>query len=79
MPKRYPPEFRRRILELLKAGRSVAEVASDLGVSRQAIYNRRRQEPLTRHQVEGEHADLAGARWEGGQDRCTHVARATFQ
>ena len=65
MPKGYPPEFRRRVLELLKAGRSVAEVASDLGVSRQAIYNWRRQEPLTRHQVEGEHADPAGARWEG--------------
>ena len=45
MPKRYPPEFRRRVLALLKAGRSVAEVASDLGVSGQAIYNWRRQEP----------------------------------
>lgn len=30
MPKRYPPEFRRRVLELLKAGGSVTEVAADL-------------------------------------------------
>jgi len=33
LPKRYPPEFRRRVLELLKAGGSVVEVAADLGVS----------------------------------------------
>lgn len=43
MPKRYPPEFRRRVLELVKAGRPVTEVAADLGVSSQAIYNWRRQ------------------------------------
>lgn len=43
MPKGYPPEFRRRVLELVKAGRPVTEVAADLGVSSQAIYNWRRQ------------------------------------
>jgi transposase-like protein len=43
MPKRYPPEFRHRVLELVKAGRSVTEVARELGVSSQAIYNWRRQ------------------------------------
>jgi transposase-like protein len=46
MPKRYPPEFRRRVLELVKAGRPVSEVAADLGVSTQAIYNWRRQEQI---------------------------------
>ena len=46
MPKRYPPEFRRRVLELVKAGRSVSEVAADLGVSTQAIYNWPRQEQI---------------------------------
>ena len=46
MPKRYPPEFRRRVLELLKAGRSVTEVATDLGVSTQTIYNWCRQEQI---------------------------------
>jgi len=46
MPKRYPPEFRRRVLELVKAGRPVTEVAADLGVSTQAIYNWRRQEQV---------------------------------
>jgi transposase-like protein len=39
MPRRYPPEFRRKELDLLKAGGSVVEVAHDLGVSPQTIYN----------------------------------------
>ncbi|MBA2725301.1 MAG: transposase [Actinobacteria bacterium] len=44
MPKRYPSEFRRKVLDLLAAGRSAASIASDLGVSGQTIYNWRRQE-----------------------------------
>jgi transposase-like protein len=44
MPRRYPPEFRRKVLDLLKAGRSVIEVASDLEISTQTIYNWRRQD-----------------------------------
>lgn len=42
MPKRYSPEIRRRVLELLKAGGKVAEVPADLGVSTRTIYNWRR-------------------------------------
>jgi transposase-like protein len=37
--KSYPPEFCLRVLELVRAGRSVTEVAADLGVSTQAICN----------------------------------------
>ena len=33
MPRRYPPECRRKVLDLLKAGRPVAQVASDLEVT----------------------------------------------
>jgi transposase-like protein len=44
MPYRYPPEFRRRVLDLVAAGRSVASIAADLGVSDQTIYTWRRQE-----------------------------------
>jgi transposase-like protein len=44
MPRRYPPEFRRKVLDLLKAGRSVVEVAGDLEISTQTIYNWRRQD-----------------------------------
>jgi transposase-like protein len=33
MPYRYPPEFRRKVLNLVATGRSVASIAADLGVS----------------------------------------------
>ena len=46
MPKRYPSEFRRRVLDLLAAGRSVAEVARDLEIPNQTIYLWRRQEAI---------------------------------
>ncbi len=48
MPYRYPPEFRRRVLDLLAAGRSVASLSKDLGVSHQTIYNWRRQDLIDR-------------------------------
>jgi transposase-like protein len=44
MPRRYPPEFRRRVLDLIASGRKVADVARDLGVSDQTIYNWRKQD-----------------------------------
>jgi transposase-like protein len=53
MPRRYPPEFRRKVLDLIAAGRSVAEVAADLGVRGQAIYNWRRQERIDRGELAG--------------------------
>jgi transposase-like protein len=34
----YPPEFRRKVLDLVEAGRSVADVARDLEISEQSIY-----------------------------------------
>jgi transposase InsO family protein/transposase-like protein len=43
MPSRYPPEFRRRVLELVAAGRPIAEIAANLGVSAQTIYTWRNQ------------------------------------
>src|SRR5207249_3161557 len=54
MPRRYPPEFRRKVLDLIEAGRAVAEVAADLGVSGQTIYNWRAQDLIDR----GERAGL---------------------
>lgn len=38
MRRSYPPEFRRKVLDLLKAGRTVAQVAHDLQISDQTIY-----------------------------------------
>jgi transposase-like protein len=39
----YPPEFRRRVMDRVKGGRKVSEIASELGVSEQPIYVWRRQ------------------------------------
>jgi transposase-like protein len=62
----YPPEFRRRVLDLVEAGRKVAEVAEDLGISDQTIYNWRRQERVDRGLEPGlttaEKAELVAAR-----------------
>lgn len=46
MPKRYSPEFRRKVLDLVKEGRPIAEVASDLGVTASSIYVWRKQEQI---------------------------------
>jgi transposase len=44
----YPPEFRHRVLDLIEAGRKIADVARDLGVSQQTIYTWRRQDRIDR-------------------------------
>lgn len=53
MPRRYPPGFGRKVLDLLKAGRSVAELVWDLEISDQTIYNWRRQDLIDTGQVSG--------------------------
>lgn len=53
MPRRYPPEFRRKVLDLVAAGRSVAQVASDLDISAQVIYTWRRQHLVDTGQMPG--------------------------
>ena len=66
MPKSYPPEFRRKVLDLLAAGRSVTEVAEDLGISGACIYNWRKQDRIDRGELPGlstpERAELVAAR-----------------
>lgn len=43
MPRPYPLEFRQRLIDLMKAGRRVGEIAEELEVSEQTIYNWRNQ------------------------------------
>ena len=47
MPKRYPEEFRRKVLDLVAAGRPVAQIAADLGISDQTIFGWRKQNGST--------------------------------
>ncbi|GAA2284549.1 hypothetical protein GCM10010402_47300 [Actinomadura luteofluorescens] len=62
----YPPEFRRKVLDLLEAGRKVADVARDLEISEQSIYLWRRQDRIDRGLelglTSGEKAELAAAK-----------------
>ena len=39
MPRHYAPELRRRVIELIEGGRSVAEVAAMVEPTEQTIYN----------------------------------------
>jgi transposase len=61
----YPPEFRRKVLDLVATGRSVVDVARDLGISAQAIYTWRRQDRIDKGLDPGlnsaEKAELAAA------------------
>ncbi len=68
MPRRYPVEFRRKVLDLIEAGKPVAEIAVQLGVSDQTFYNWPNQDRIDRGLRAGvstvESAELAAARWE---------------
>ncbi|MFD9657985.1 transposase [Streptomyces mirabilis] len=66
MPRSYPPEFRRKVLDLVASGRKVAEVARLLGISDQTIYVWRRQHLIDTGQLPGTNSsylsELAAAR-----------------
>jgi transposase len=46
----YPDEFRREVVQMLRAGRTPRELAESLGVSEQTLRNRRRQDQVDRHE-----------------------------
>ncbi len=63
----YPPEFRRRLVELVRSGRSVNEVAREFQVARQSIVNWAKQEDIdTGRRTDGltteEHKELTSLR-----------------
>jgi len=62
----YPAEFRRRTVELIKAGKPIAELAVELEVSEQTLYTWRRQmrmdEGLEPGLTSSERAELVAAR-----------------
>ncbi len=65
----YPEQFRREAVELLRQGRTPAELAASLGVSAQTLRNWRRQDQLDRHERDDgvttdERAELARLRRE---------------
>jgi transposase-like protein len=66
VPRRYPIEFRRKVLDLIEAGKPVAEVAAQLGITAQTVYNWRNQDQIDRGLRAGvstsESAELTAAR-----------------
>jgi transposase-like protein len=48
VPKPYPPEFRRRALDLLESGRSVRDVAASLGIAESCLHRWKSQDLLDR-------------------------------
>ena len=62
----YPPEFRRRVVDLVEGGRKVSEVAAELEISEQTIYAWRRQARIDAGLEPGvttpEQAELAAAK-----------------
>ena len=66
MPRRSPAEFRRKVLDLVAAGRPVAQAAFDLQISAQIIYTWRRQQLIDSGQIPGmtstDNAEMIAAR-----------------
>jgi len=68
----YPPEVRRKVLDLVEAGRPIAEVAQALGISAQSIYTWRRQDRIDRGLVPGLSSPEQGGA--GGRAASDHPA-----
>ncbi len=65
----YPPEFRHRILELVRSGRSVNSIAAEFQVARQSIVNWLKQDDVDTGRRDGglttdERKELAALRRE---------------
>ena len=59
MPRRYPPEVRRQVVDLAGAGTRVAQLAITFKISEATIYNWLRQEQIDRGELEGVSAEQA--------------------
>lgn len=71
MPRRYPPELRRQVIELARAGTRVAQLAVTFGMSEVTIYNWLKQDRIDRGEEIGKTTDqqleLAAAKRRIGQ------------
>src|SRR5215472_1620765 len=71
MPRPYPPEFRRRALDLVESGRSVRDVAASLGIAESCLHRWQHQDLVDRGLKPGtsvqESVELAAARQRIGE------------
>ena len=59
MPRRYPSEIRRQVIDLARSGTRVPQLASTFGMTEATIYNWLRQERIDRGEVAGTSTDQA--------------------
>ncbi len=59
MPRRYPAEVRRQVIELARSGTKVAQLAATFGMSEATIYNWIKQERIDRGEIQGLSTDQA--------------------
>lgn len=59
MPRKYPAEVRRQVIELARSGTKVAQLAETFGISDATIYAWLKQEKIDRGEVEGTSTDQA--------------------
>ena len=57
MPRRYPPEVRRQVIELARSGTRVAQLAATFGMTEATIYNWLKQERIDRGEEVGKTTD----------------------
>jgi transposase len=59
MPRRYPPEICRQVVELARAGTRVKQLAATFGMSEAAVYLWLKQEQIDRGEIDGQSTDQA--------------------
>jgi transposase-like protein len=59
MPRRYPKELRRQVVELARAGTKVPQLSATFGMSEATVYNWLRQEQIDRGEISGMSTDMA--------------------
>jgi transposase-like protein len=59
MPRRYPPEVRRQVLELARAGTRVKQLAMTFAISEATIYSWCKQDRIDRGELDGLSTDQA--------------------
>ncbi len=59
MPRRYPAEIRRQVVELARSGTKVTQLATTFMVSEATIYNWLRQDRIDRGEIAGASTDMA--------------------
>ena len=59
MPRRYPVEIRRQVVELARAGTRVAQLAQTFGMTETTIYNWIKQDRIDQGELDGLSTDQA--------------------